>query len=89
MSTALPPPAPVSVYVAAPAQRQTSGFAVASLVLGILWLAGIGSVLAVVFGAIAIRQINQSGGRQSGKGMAVAGLVLGVVFLVLTPILYL
>jgi hypothetical protein len=74
-----PPPAPVYVHVVA--QRRTNGFAIASLVLGIVWLYGIGSVLAVIFGAVALNQIGRSNGTQGGKGMAVAGLVLGIVFL--------
>jgi hypothetical protein len=51
--------------------------AVASLVLGILWIYWIGSVLALVFGYIAKQQIQQRG--EAGAGMAVAGIVLGWV----------
>jgi Domain of unknown function (DUF4190) len=64
----------------------TNGMAVASLVLGILWIYWIGSVLALIFGYIARQQINQHQGMQSGRGMATAGIVLGwigVGFLVL------
>lgn len=53
--------------------------AIASLVLGLLWLWGIGGLLAVIFGFSAIRQIDQSGGSQSGRGMAIIGIVLGLV----------
>ena len=56
---------------------KTSGLAVASLVLGILWLYWVGSVLAVVFGYMAKQQIDQSHGAQTGRGMAIAGIVLG------------
>ncbi len=58
---------------------KTNGFAVASMVLGILWIYWIGSILALVFGYIAKGQIQQAGGRESGGGMAVAGIVLGWV----------
>ena len=51
--------------------------AIASMVLGILWLYWIGSILALIFGFIAKNQIDQSQGRQAGRGMAVAGIVLG------------
>jgi hypothetical protein len=51
--------------------------AIASLVLGILWLYWVGSVLALVFGYVAKRQIDDSRGTQQGRGMAVAGIVLG------------
>jgi len=46
-------------------------------VLGILWLWWVGSILAVVFGHVALSQIRQRG--QGGRGMAIAGLVLGYV----------
>jgi hypothetical protein len=58
---------------------KTNGFAVASLVLGIVWVYWIGSVLAVIFGFIALNQIKKLNGVQSGKGMAIAGLVLGFI----------
>ena len=57
----------------------TNGLAVASLVLGILWIYWIGSVLALVFGYIARRQIAERQGMQDGRGMATAGIVLGWV----------
>ena len=64
----LPPPV---------AGRATNGLAVAAMVLGILWIWWVGSILALVFGYIALRQIRAS--NQSGRGMAVAGIVLGWV----------
>ena len=69
--------------VAAPS---TNGMAVASLVLGILWIYWIGSVLALIFGYIARQQIDRHQGMQGGRCMATAGIVLGWVgvgFLVL------
>ena len=66
------PPAGAYPY---PAYRPTNGMAVASLVLGILWLYWIGSILALVFGYIARQQIRERG--EGGDGMAVAGIVLG------------
>ena len=62
-----------------PVGQTTNGLAIASLVLGIVWVFGLGSILAVIFGFIGRKQIRQSGGRQSGGGMAVAGIVLGFV----------
>ena len=47
------------------------------MVLGILWLWWIGSILALVFGYVAKRQIRESMGAQGGGGMATAGIVLG------------
>ena len=48
------------------------------MVLGILWLAEIGSILAVIFGHVALSQIRKDPSIQ-GRGMAVAGVVLGWV----------
>ncbi|MFU8874355.1 DUF4190 domain-containing protein [Micromonospora sp. SL4-19] len=62
----------------------TSGMATASLVLGILgvlggWcLFGLPCILAVVLGHLALRETRD--GTRSGHGMAVAGLVLGYIF---------
>jgi hypothetical protein len=55
--------------------RPTSGLAVAALVLGIVWIWGIGSILAVIFGHVALSETRD--GRKGGQGLAVAGLVLG------------
>jgi hypothetical protein len=49
--------------------------AIASMVLGILWIYWIGSVLALVFGYIAKSQIKAR--NEGGGGMATAGIVLG------------
>jgi cytochrome c553 len=58
---------------------RVNGLAVASLVLGILWLMWIGSILALVFGYIARNQIDRTSDAESGRGMAIAGIVLGWV----------
>ena len=60
----------------------SNGMAVASLVLGIVWLAGLGSVLALIFGLRARKAIDWSNGTQGGRGMATAGIVLGIVGIV-------
>jgi hypothetical protein len=65
------------VSSAEPVSRGTNGFSIASLVLGIVWIYWIGSILALVFGYIAKSQIDRSGGAQGGRGMAIAGIVLG------------
>ena len=62
-----------------PVGQTTNGLAIASLVLGIVWVFGLGSILAVIFGFVGRKQIRQSSGRQSGGGMAIAGIVLGFV----------
>ena len=60
-------------------QSSTSGMAIASLVLGLLWMYWIGSILALVFGYAARREIRRDPERIEGRGMATAGIVLGWV----------
>ena len=62
-----------------PPPVHSNGFAIASLVLGIVgWpFCGIGSVLAIIFGFLARDQIRRSNGTQTGGGMALAGIILG------------
>jgi hypothetical protein len=70
-------------------QRQTTnGFAVAALVLGIAVLCTgiIGGILAVVFGNLALARIDESQGAQKGRGMAIAGIVLGWIAIGLTAV---
>jgi hypothetical protein len=64
-------------YPGPPMQLQTNGMAVASLVLGILWIFWIGSILALIFGYVARNQIRER--NQGGYGLAIAGIVLGWV----------
>jgi hypothetical protein len=68
-------PAYQTPYQAYPASRGTNGMAIASMVLGILWIYWLGSILALIFGYIALRQIKQR--NEGGRGMAIAGTVLG------------
>jgi hypothetical protein len=72
-----PPPAPAMAPVFIRPAARTNGFAIASLVVGLLWMGWLGSALALVFGHVALTQIHASGGTQAGRGIAIAGLVLG------------
>ena len=62
--------------------RQTSNLAVTSLVAGILgWtlVPLLGTIVAIVTGHMARKEIRASGGRMDGDGLAIGGLVLGWV----------
>ena len=59
----------------------TNGLAIASLVLSIVSLLGLGSILAIIFGFVARGQIARSRGRQRGGGLALAGIIIGFVTL--------
>jgi hypothetical protein len=76
VTPAPPPPAALAPVFARPARR-TNGFAIASFVLGLVWMWWLGSALAIVFGHIALKQIHRSPATQSGRGLAIAGLALG------------
>ena len=68
------------VIVSAP---QTSGKAIAALILGLCTLLfGIfAGIPAVILGHMALNEINNSGGLKGGKGMAITGLVFGYIFI--------
>ncbi|WP_172639426.1 DUF4190 domain-containing protein [Streptomyces tailanensis] len=74
-----PTHAPWTAYPAYPyaPPRPTNGLAIASMVLGIVWIYWIGSVLALIFGYVARKQIKER--HEGGGGMATAGIVLGWV----------
>jgi hypothetical protein len=62
--------------------------AIASLVMGLLWIYWIGSILALVLGYLAKNQIDREHGRLVGRGMATAGIVLGWVEIgILVPVI--
>ena len=67
---------------AAYAAPQTNAMAIASMVLGIFWIYGIGAILALIFGYKALKEIDGSNGTQTGRGMATAGIVLGWIGIV-------
>ena len=73
-------------------QSTTSGMAIASLVMGLLWMYWIGSILAICLGYAARREIRNDPGRIEGQGMATAGIVLGWIgigMLALTIVMFL
>ncbi|HET8779503.1 MAG TPA: DUF4190 domain-containing protein [Agromyces sp.] len=96
--SSVPPPAPAYGEPAAPAYGQpaaygqpsgakTNTLAIISLVAsiaGIVILWGIGSVVGVICGHISLSQIKKTG--EQGRGMAVAGLIVGYVGIALAII---
>ncbi|MDI1314525.1 DUF4190 domain-containing protein [Prosthecobacter sp.] len=99
LSKLLPPPqaqpvfAPSGVFATnaaslAPPPQGTSGLAIASLVCGILVFltVGLAGLPAVITGHLALSGIRKSGGALGGRGMAIAGLILGYLGFGLTLI---
>jgi type II secretory pathway pseudopilin PulG len=70
-----------------PLHPETSGKAIASLILGFFFLLFPAAILAVVLGHLSCSDIKRSAGRLKGKGMAIAGLVLGYCGIALIPFL--
>ena len=71
------------------AQPASSGLAIASLVCGICGfiLGPLIGIPALITGHIALSKIKKSGGIIHGRGMAIAGLILGYISIVLTLLL--
>jgi Domain of unknown function (DUF4190) len=64
----------------------TNGMSIAALVCGICgFLCGVPAVLGIVFGFIALSRTGRTG--QRGRGMAIAGIICGAVWLVLLVVL--
>jgi hypothetical protein len=73
------PPATTAPAATPQAVTRTSGFAIASLVLGIVGiLINPLAILAIIFGGIGMSQTGKDPNLK-GKGMAIAGLVLGII----------
>lgn len=77
-----PPPLPPDASAS-----RTSRFAIASLVLGLLSLVlmFLTSIPAIICGVVALIHISNSRGRLTGKGLAISGIVVGVLFTLLLP----
>jgi hypothetical protein len=71
-----PPPPPGGYGYPPPQGVGTNSMAIASLVCSLFgWLCIIGPILGLIFGFLALGQIKQTG--QRGRGMAIAGIVIG------------
>ncbi|MGA3066973.1 MAG: DUF4190 domain-containing protein [Tepidisphaeraceae bacterium] len=68
-------------------QQQPNGMAVASLVCGLILCLPIASLMAVIFGVIALNKTKDP--QVGGKGMAIAGTALGGVGILLVPLMFL
>jgi Domain of unknown function (DUF4190) len=82
-----PPPPPGGGYYPPSPAAGTNGMAIASLVCSLIgWLCGLGPILGVIFGFVALNQIKQSG--QEGRGLALAGIVISIATIVIGAIVF-
>lgn len=70
-------------------ESSASGKAIASLVLGILsfCIPVLGSIAAIIFGALGLVDIGRSQGRLRGQGLAIAGIVMASITLLVSPVI--
>jgi hypothetical protein len=69
-----------------PSDSTWSGMAIASLVFSLIPIFGLNCPLAIVFGAVAMQQILKSDGRIKGFWLAVAGIITGVISMLIWAI---
>jgi type IV pilus assembly protein PilA len=81
-ASAAPAPGPAPMP---PMGVPTSGKAIASLICGIFTLFLPASIAAIVLGHLSLSDIRKSAGRLGGRGIAIAGLVLGYAGIALIP----
>ena len=72
----------------APATQKTSGKAIASLVLGIIatclavYLGILLGIVGLILGILGMKEVNRSNGAVTGKGLAIAGIILSSIGIV-------
>jgi len=78
--------------VATPPGTPRRGFAIASLVIGLLslptlGLVGVGALASIVLGIVALVKANRAPAEFGGKGFAIGGIVCGVLSILIIPFL--
>lgn len=86
--TQIPPPPPMQPTVpnyGAGAPKKTNGLAIASIITAVVGFCVpvVGGLAAIILGVLGIRKSRESG----GKGLAIAGVVVGVISLIV-PLLF-
>jgi hypothetical protein len=69
-----PPPTPAEQQLG---PQVHDGLAVASLILSLVWLGGLGALLAVIFGHMSIQEAKRA--NRIPSGLAVAGMIIGLI----------
>ncbi len=86
LADAFAKPPPIMAPGTSPAK--TSGWAITSLVLGILgfFSCGIAAVFGLVAGIVGLKKIKNSEGRLTGSGLAIAGIVVSGLMILMLPL---
>ncbi len=82
-----PPITPGEIPASGP--TKTSVMAIVSLVLGVLGFCtlGLGGLIGVILGIVALVSINKSAGRLGGQGLAIGGIIVSGAGLIAGPII--
>jgi type IV pilus assembly protein PilA len=80
-------PAASSIAAVYPTDSYTSGKAIASLVCGIFFFILPAAIVAVILGHLSYSEIQKSLGRIRGRGLALAGLILGYFGVAFVPLI--
>lgn len=84
-SPGMPPTAPPQVnlndFLTEPPRPRRNGMAIVSLITGLIGCLGVTAIVAVITGILGIRRANRPEYNGAGKGFALTGLILGIVFL--------
>jgi hypothetical protein len=67
---------------------KTDGKAIVSLIFGCLFFFFPAALLAIILGHLSLSDIRKSAGRMQGRGLAIAGLVLGYAGVIAIPVLF-
>lgn len=89
---------PSSVIPTAPDTRKTNVLAIISLAVAVApvilifipyvaCLAFLCPLAAIILGIIALTQISKPGNMQKGKGLAIAGIIVGGIWIILIPVI--
>jgi hypothetical protein len=81
-----PTPQPTTYQFAPVVTRPTSGLAVAGFIASLLWVFGVGSIAGIILCALAWQKTKT--GERGGHGLAIAGIIIGVLGLVGFAILF-
>jgi len=73
-----------------PENMVTSKLAIASLVLGICgyFTLGLGNIVGLVLGFVALSKITNSNGQLSGRGLAIGGIIISIIVLSILAIAF-
>lgn len=62
--------------------KKTDGMSIGALIASVIWCCGIGSIVGIILGVIGLGRTKD--GKAGGRGMALAGIIVGIVGIVIS-----